>query len=85
MHFLGLAGMPRRMLDYADAFYGWNAVCSFGAIISFLSILLLAGPINFAPDRSTEPKPQTSTTLEWLQPCTPASHVFSQLPVLRRA
>jgi heme/copper-type cytochrome/quinol oxidase subunit 1 len=82
---LGLAGMPRRMYDYADCFYGWNSIASFGALISFLSILMLAGPINFVPERDTNSAnyPQTATTLEWLQPATPSSHVFSQLPVIR--
>jgi cytochrome c oxidase subunit 1 len=40
MHFLGLAGMPRRIPDYPDAFSGWNAVASFGSLISALSALL---------------------------------------------
>lgn len=40
MHFLGLAGMPRRIPDYPDAFAGWNAVATFGSYISFLSSLL---------------------------------------------
>jgi len=40
MHFLGLAGMPRRIPDYPDAFAGWNQVASLGSYISAFSALL---------------------------------------------
>lgn len=85
MHMMGLGGMPRRMFDYADCFYGWNSVSSFGALVSFLAILMLAGPIQFVPERQALNAPQTATTLEWLLVSTPSSHVFSQLPVIRSA
>jgi len=40
MHFLGLAGFPRRIPDYPDAFALWNKIASFGSNISTISALL---------------------------------------------
>jgi cytochrome c oxidase subunit 1 len=40
MHFLGLAGMPRRIPDYADAYSAFNAIASFGSLISVVSAVL---------------------------------------------
>ena len=40
MHFLGLAGMPRRIPDYPDAFSDWNSIASFGSYVSALSAIL---------------------------------------------
>lgn len=56
MHFLGLAGMPRRIPDYADAFAGWNVLASVGSCISvtgaigfFLVFLLAASKGSVCP------------------------------------
>jgi heme/copper-type cytochrome/quinol oxidase subunit 1 len=38
MHFLGLAGMPRRVPDYPDAFAYWNAVATFGSYTSVIGL-----------------------------------------------
>lgn len=48
MHFMGLAGMPRRISDYHEAFAGWNKLASMGSMVSvaatvvFLVLLLHA-------------------------------------------
>lgn len=39
MHFLGLAGMPRRIPDYPDSYAGWNAIASYGSYVALFSTL----------------------------------------------
>jgi cytochrome c oxidase subunit 1 len=86
-HFLGLAGMPRRYIDYPDAFAGWNLVSSYGSYISgFGVIIFLAGVIEaFAKKRIAGDNPWGvgATTLEWTLSSPPPFHQFETLPRIK--
>jgi cytochrome c oxidase subunit 1 len=87
MHFLGLAGMPRRYPDYPDAFWGWNMIASFGAYISGISVLIFLYVVyrTFASKEALAPNywGEGATTLEWSVPSPPPFHVFEELPRIR--
>ena len=40
MHFLGVAGMPRRVPDYPDAFHFFNKLATWGSEVSAFSLLI---------------------------------------------
>jgi cytochrome c oxidase subunit 1 len=87
MHFLGLAGMPRRYPDYPDAFWGWNMIASFGSYISGISVLIFLYVVyrTFASKEALAPNywGEGATTLEWSVPSPPPFHVFEELPRIR--
>ena len=39
-HFLGLAGIPRRYMDYPDCYTKWNQVSSAGSILAIISLIM---------------------------------------------
>ncbi|MCQ1849770.1 cytochrome c oxidase subunit I [Neorhizobium galegae] len=83
-HFLGLAGMPRRYIDYPDAFAGWNYVSSVGSYISFVGVLIFLFGVweAFAKKRIAGDNPwgEGATTLEWQLSSPPPYHQWEQLP-----
>jgi len=85
MHFLGLAGMPRRVIDYASQFTDWNMVASIGAFGFGLSQLLLLYNVLKAI-RSGPPAParpwEGADTLEWTLPSPAPYHTFETPPVI---
>jgi cytochrome c oxidase subunit 1 len=84
MHFLGLAGMPRRIPDYPDAYAGWNHIASYGSYISAIGVLLflwLCFRTFTAGQRVGEnPWGVGATTLEWRLPSPPPFHSYDELP-----
>jgi cytochrome c oxidase subunit 1 len=86
-HFLGLSGMPRRYIDYPDAFAGWNYVSSIGSYISFAGLLIFFYVFFEALSRRRvaqgNPWGEAATTLEWTLPSPPPFHQFNTLPVIK--
>ena len=88
-HFLGLAGMPRRILDYPDAFAGWNELSSIGSFISggatVWFILVVLYTLNFGKKvggNYWNVQPQ-SMTLEWTLSSPPPFHQFEIQPLVK--
>ena len=83
-HFLGLAGMPRRYIDYPEALHGWNMVSSYGAYIAGIGTLIFVALIieAFIVKRLAENNPwgEGATTLEWTLSSPPPFHTYEDLP-----
>jgi cytochrome c oxidase subunit I len=83
-HFLGLAGMPRRYVDYPDAFAGWNYISSMGSYIFALGMLVFFYGVALAYIRKEKagdnPWGEGADTLEWTLSSPPPFHQFETLP-----
>lgn len=87
MHFSGLAGMPRRYIDYPDAFHGWNMISSWGAMITGASTLLFVyifwSALRNGPKVEANYWGEGATTLEWTVASPPPFHTFEDPPVIK--
>jgi cytochrome c oxidase subunit 1 len=83
-HFLGLAGMPRRYVDYPDAYALWNLVSSAGAYLSTAGVVVFFITVieAFVRKRPAEANPwgEGATTLEWTLSSPPPVHQYEVLP-----
>lgn len=86
-HFLGLAGMPRRIPDYAVQFADWNMVSSVGAFIYGFSQLIFVWIVIDTIKGGTGEKVTDEVwedahkhSLEWTLPSPPPYHTFTTPP-----
>ncbi|MDH5798637.1 MAG: cytochrome c oxidase subunit I [Paracoccaceae bacterium] len=83
-HFLGLAGMPRRIPDYPDAFAGWNMISSIGAGITVLGTLLFFVVVfkGLASGKKAAANPwgEGAATLEWQVDSPAPFHTHERTP-----
>ena len=88
-HFLGLAGMPRRYIDYPDAYFLWNFVSSIGAFVALAATAVFLYTVYeaFQVKRIAGPNPwgEGADTLEWTLPSPPPFHQYETLPQIAAA
>ncbi|RAI03096.1 cytochrome c oxidase subunit I [Acuticoccus sediminis] len=86
-HFLGLQGMPRRYVDYPDAFAPWNMISSIGIYITVVAMIAFIWTMVDAILRhrkaADNPWGIGATTLEWTLSSPPPYHQFETLPQIR--
>jgi len=86
-HFLGLQGMPRRYVDYPEAFTYWNQISSIGYVITAVGVVIflitLAEMFLVRRKAGANPWGEGATTLEWTLSSPPPFHQFNELPVIK--
>ncbi len=86
-HFLGLQGMPRRYVDYPDAFAGWNYISSLGSYLSAIGTIVFFVGVFQAFSKKVpagdNPWGAGANTLEWTLTSPPAFHSFEELPRIK--
>jgi len=87
MHFLGLAGMPRRYADYPAQFTDFNMIASIGAFgfglaqVYFLFFVVL--PSIRGGEKATAKPWDGAEGLEWTVPSPAPFHTFETPPMVK--
>lgn len=82
IHFLGLAGMPRRYSDYPDFFWSWNRVARFGSILSLLSRIFLIGILweRALSKRAPLALNRLNSSVDFIHTYPPLAHSYNSAP-----
>ncbi|HEY4541560.1 MAG TPA: cytochrome c oxidase subunit I [Noviherbaspirillum sp.] len=87
MHFLGLAGMPRRYVDYPQQFTDFNVVASIGAFLFGLSQVYFLFAVVLPTIRGGKKAPAKpwdgAEGLEWTVPSPAPFHTFEVPPIVK--
>src|SRR5690348_9443125 len=85
-HFLGLAGMPRRIPDYNVAFANFNMISSIGGFLFGASQLIFLGVVIhcafFSKKKAADRVWEGAKGLEWTVPSPAPHHTFALPPVI---
>ena len=84
IHFLGLAGMPRRYSDYPDSYLYWNSISRMGSVITTVSVIIFLFILweSIVSHRVVLITNRNSTSIEWTHITPPLNHRYPSLPVL---
>ncbi|MEJ2107117.1 MAG: cytochrome c oxidase subunit I [Acidiferrobacteraceae bacterium] len=85
-HFLGLAGMPRRIPDYALQFTGFNQISSIAAFCTIAAQLIffyLAFKAIKGGEKATDQVWEGAEGLEWTVPSPAPYHTFETAPAIK--
>ena len=67
MHFLGLAGMPRRIPDYPDCFAFWNKISTMGHCLNTISLVIFLLVLIFLEPKQKNPGCRYSRVYRYLK------------------
>lgn len=84
IHFLGLAGIPRRYSDFPDSFFRWNIVASLGSLISIFSVICFLAILweRLVRHRSPLSAKRRGASLDLRHSFPPINHRYRRCPQL---